>query len=173
MTKKTRNLSLFEYLEALQLEYINAELRKKIYPIIKDKKFYTRTMSYKREKIEDIAGRNKLPTIFNDDRVNFSLYEKIYTSQYGLPNFMYRNTREIDEFRKWDIINYFAKGAEVKVKVDKQTDEIGTIVDNTMIVEIANQSNIVVDPDRLIVKVKLKGQEKSSNYLIKHICRIL
>jgi hypothetical protein len=170
--RKTRNQTLFQYLESLQTEYINAELRKKIYPIVKDKRFYERTMKWKRQKIEDIAQRNELPTIFTNSEEKSRIYEKTYT-KYGLPNFLYRNESEIVEFRKWDVINYFAKEAEVKLDEGEGKVSVGTIVDNSDISAIFFDHTDVIDYNKNVVIVKVKGEAAQKPYLIKHISRIL
>jgi len=61
---KTRNLSVAEYFDVIQREYYIAEFRRKIYYSPKDKRYYGRVMEHKRAKIEDIASRNHLDSIF-------------------------------------------------------------------------------------------------------------
>lgn len=63
----SRHLSIAEYFDVLQREYILAEFRRKIYYSPKDKRYYGRVMGHKRKKIEDIATRNHLDSIFNSD----------------------------------------------------------------------------------------------------------
>lgn len=170
--EKTRNQTLFEYLESLQTEYINAELRKKIYPILKDKRFYERTMRYKKEKIKDIAHRNDLPTIFNNDDEKERIYSKTYT-KYGLPNFLYRKKEDIEEFRKWDVINYFALGSEVKIDEGGGMVSVGTIMDNSNITSIFFDNIGIIDYSKNVVLVKIKGQSTAKPVLIKYVSRIL
>jgi hypothetical protein len=112
--EKTRNLSTFDYLEVLSSEYVVAEIRKKIYPHSKDKAFYAKTMSHKRAKIEDIASRNSLPTMFNDTKVKEAIYSRIIPA-FGLPNFSYKNEEVRAELEAKDIANYYAQDGEVKV----------------------------------------------------------
>jgi hypothetical protein len=168
---KTRNLSLYDYLEALQKEYINAELRKKVYPITKDKEFYKRTMLHKEEKINDIAKRNGLPTIFVDQSEHERLYALIY-GESGLPKFIYRNEGDIEEFRKWDVINYFAEGSEVKVITDEEI-KVGIISNNQEVRNIFFKENGIVDDTKHVVSVKFRGEHQSEVVLIKNISRIL
>lgn len=59
-----RNLSVAEYFHVIQREYLMAEFRRKIYFSPKDKRYFSRVMEFKREKICDIANRNKLTSIF-------------------------------------------------------------------------------------------------------------
>lgn len=112
--EKTRNLSTFDYLEVLSSEYVVAEMRKKIYPHSKDKQFYSRTMLHKREKIEDIASRNSLPTIFNDTKVKEAIYARLIPA-FGLPNFSYKNEEVRAELEAKDVANYYSQDGEVKV----------------------------------------------------------
>ena len=56
--KKTRHLSTYEYLQVLQIEYIVAELRKKIYVKKKDKDFYRRVLEGIEKKIKDISTKD-------------------------------------------------------------------------------------------------------------------
>lgn len=170
---KTRDLSTFDYLQCLQREYINAELRKRIYPRVKDKRYYEKTMFYKKEKIEDIAQRNKLDTIFNSEQVKRELYDEIY-NEFGLPNFLYRNTDDELEFRRWDVINYYAKKEQVKVKLESEETVVGTIVDNSELFnkfDSFGQGN--VDQEADIVMVKIRGKAQTIPVLIKNISRII
>lgn len=59
-----RSLSVAEYFYVIQREYLMAEFRRKIYFSPKDKRYFSRVMEFKREKIHDIANRNKLTSIF-------------------------------------------------------------------------------------------------------------
>lgn len=59
-----RSLSVAEYFHVIQREYLMAEFRRKIYFSPKDKRYFSRVMKFKREKICDIANRNKLTSIF-------------------------------------------------------------------------------------------------------------
>lgn len=59
-----RSLSVAGYFHVIQREYLMAEFRRKIYFSPKDKRYFSRVMEFKREKICDIANRNKLTSIF-------------------------------------------------------------------------------------------------------------
>lgn len=59
-----RSLSVAEYFHVMQREYLMAEFKRKIYFSPKDKRYFSRVMEFKREKICDIANRNKLTSIF-------------------------------------------------------------------------------------------------------------
>ena len=100
--KKTRNLSVAEYFVVLQREYLIAEFRKKIYYSKNDKAYYQRVMDGKREKIEEIANRNRLDNIFNSTEklreMQLELFDRL-----GKPKFPMSET---------DVENYYATGNE-------------------------------------------------------------
>lgn len=124
---KTRDLSYFKFLDILQSEYILAELRKKIYPSLSDKNYYERVMKGKKEKIEDIAIRNSLKTIFNDKETKIKKYKEIYNDQ-GYPNFFYRNEEDRLNNEIKDKRNYYMIGSEVKVfSINGGEEKIGKI----------------------------------------------
>lgn len=106
MKKKSRNLSVAEYFVEIQKEYLIADFRRKVYYSPKDKLYYERVMGHKKEKIEDIAKRNHLSSIFNDqktmDRVRNDLFNEL-----GNPKFYMNET---------DIQNYYATGNEFSYK---------------------------------------------------------
>lgn len=112
---KSRKISFMEYFENLQREYIVSELRSKIYPNEKDKKYYIeREMAGKRLKIEDISYRNNLENIFSSPFMKRKFYAEIYPST-GLPNFIYRDESDRKKREKLDIYNYFSKNTLVTV----------------------------------------------------------
>ena len=73
---KTRHLSILNYFEQLQREYVVTYLRSKIYTKEENRKYYEDILVYKKSKIIDIGKRNDLPTIFNSNIE----YEKFYKS---------------------------------------------------------------------------------------------
>lgn len=100
--EKTRNLSVAEYFHVIQKEYLIAEFRKKIYYNPKDKNYYQRVMNHKKKKIQDIASRNNLASIFNSDRKMSEIHSEIF-DHLGKPKFNMSDT---------DIENYYATGNE-------------------------------------------------------------
>ena len=100
--EKTRNLSVAEYFHVIQKEYLIAEFRKKIYYNPKDKNYYQRVMNHKKKKIQDIAHRNNLASIFNSDRKMSEIHSEIF-DRLGKPKFNMSDT---------DIENYYATGNE-------------------------------------------------------------
>lgn len=99
---KTRHLSPAEYYAVIQREYLIAKFKKSIYYSPKDKAYYQRVMDHKFEKINSIAKRNKLDSIFNSD----SLLNKINRELFD------RNGKPKFELSDNDLHNYYATGNE-------------------------------------------------------------
>lgn len=114
--EKSRHQSTFEYFEILQLEWFVADLRAKIYPKIKDKEFWKKTREGKKITIQDIAIRNNLPSIFDDDQLEHVLRKKIYRDE-SYPNFIYRNHDHKLNQEYYDLLYYFNPGSEVRFEM--------------------------------------------------------
>lgn len=95
------HLTVLQYFEAIQKEYLIADFRRKIYFGVKDRKYYERLMNYKKEKIEKISDRNKLNNIFNDDDILHKITSLVFNGR-GYPVF------KMSE-KDWE--NYFAVGS--------------------------------------------------------------
>jgi len=156
---KTRNQSLYEYLEALQLEFIQTELRRKIYSKAKDKKFWEKVLVKKEAKIKDISSRNGLPSIFNNDAIKAQYRSKIF-NETGIPNFFYKNDIDKYEFELKDFKYYFSSGSEVKVITD-----IGKIT----IGKISKQPKL----NDTTISIKFRGEEQEQICSIEYVTRIL
>lgn len=154
---KSRNLTKLEYLEALQLEYISIEVRRKIYPHTKDKDYYGRVLVFKKETINKIALINSLPTIFTDTELFQKLYRQIVPI-WGLPSFTYKDEDEYESLRRKDVVNFFCPGSDVKIKTDN-TFVLGKII-----------SNQYVFPYREDLTVKVKVTTESSNRIVTTSC---
>lgn len=154
---KSRHLSIFELFEVLQLEYMTAELRKRIYPKLSDKSYYMKVMSFKKDKVIDIATRNNLSSIFSSKDEKRNLYNKFYNEK-GLPNFVYRNEYDREKLALQDRAHYYVKGTEVKVHVD----------DKIIIGEIYE-----VNFSKSIIFIKPRGEEEVKPYPIGNITRII
>ena len=121
MDKKNRNLSVAEYFLIIQKEYLIAEFRKKIYFSKNDKIYYQRVMDGKRNKINDIAKRNRLDSIFNNSEKMEEMIAELF-DKLGKPKF---------EMSPTDIENYYASGNEFSFRGDiwilDQIKEDGTL----------------------------------------------
>jgi hypothetical protein len=170
MTHKSRHQSLYDFLECLQLEYVTVELRSKIYPSINDKKYYRKVMGYKIDKIVDIASRNTLPTIFNDDDKKREIYYAVYT-KFGVPAFAYKDPEDKDKFYEQDLLNYFAVGAEVKVRTETGI-EVGVISDNDKLLECWDTSTMS-ELEKIPIVVNKRKEGVDTIVLLSQISRIL
>ena len=112
MGLKNRNLNIADYLFELQREYFECEIRAKIYHKQKDKAYYRRCQEGKKTIIDNIAFKNKLPTIFNDKDTELKFINLVYPSEIGGMAHFKNETED-------DIINYYS--INNPCRVEKQT----------------------------------------------------
>ena len=111
---KSRSQTIYEYLESLQIEYIVADLRCKIYNRNVDKMYWGGIKELKKQKINEISNRNLLPNIFNNGDSLVAIQEKVYVGL-SYPNFFYNvNDKYIEQRKNWDLLSYFREGSEVR-----------------------------------------------------------
>lgn len=148
---KTRHLSILNYFEQLQREYVVTYLRSKIYTKEENRKYYEDILVYKKSKIIDIGKRNDLPTIFNSNIE----YEKFYKSiiDFGIPNFEYRDAQQKDKMFSRDLNNYFSANNDIKYK-----DQNGNITTGKI---------MTFDFHKMVVKIKLKGEQNGFLQVLK------
>lgn len=111
--EKSRKLSVYQYFQALQVEWIVADLRARIYPQEKDKRYWNKVKEGKQRVIESIAEKNMLPTIFTDDEMKRALENRVYKNQ-GIPNFQYKNDEHQQVQQPFDLLYYYSKDADVR-----------------------------------------------------------
>lgn len=139
---KSRNLSVYEFFKILQLEWIVADLRVRIYPKKKDKEYWVKVKEGKRVIIESIAEKNHLPTIFSDDEMKRAFEALVYLAE-GVPNFVYKDDINRNAQEPFDLLYYFHKGAEVRfdwyseIKVGKVKSYVA--FSDTVTIEFDNQ----------------------------------
>lgn len=109
MNDNSRSLSVAEYFHVIQREYIIVEFKRKIYFSPKDKRYYEKVMRFKREKIEDIANRNKLLSIFTSTDKMQAVRAELFDAM-GRPNFL---TTPKDKANYYSINSDFAYRGEV------------------------------------------------------------
>jgi len=123
MNQSARKLSFLQLFEVLQQEYIMCQIRYAIYPekvINKEGKetypreYWKATAHMKKERILDISKRNSLMNIFDDSYVKEMECRKILP-EIGYPKFVYKDASQQFLQEKWDLHNYYSKGAEVRV----------------------------------------------------------
>jgi hypothetical protein len=144
---KSRDLPIGDYFSILQIEYICSAFRAKIYNREFDRKMFNDICKRKKEKIDSIAFRNKLPSIFDNENSKTKYINKFFP-EWGLPNFQYRNKGQENSRGLWDKRHYFEIGSSVKIK-NKGKVDLGYIVahdiDNSQItVTIKDEKEEVV-----------------------------
>ena len=100
MDRQNRELSAAEYFVQIQKEYLIAQFRSKIYFSPKNKRYWKKVMEYKAEKINSIASRNKLHSIFNSDEKMEDFHNRLFDKN-GKPRF---------EMTADDLKNYYTAG---------------------------------------------------------------
>lgn len=114
-------LSVYEYFEKLQIEYLICKLRERIYPYDSDKKYWSKTAEGKKVKAESISLRNQgLPTIFNDKDMENTLIKRVYT-EVSPPLFFYPNEGNKEKQRYQDHLYYYNIGSDVSYNIDGET----------------------------------------------------
>ena len=124
--KKSRQLTTYQYFEVLQLEYLIAELRMRIYPTTEDRAYWNRVMQGKQRTIEEIAIKNHLPSILTDEDMRRDFEKRIYPEVKGHPRFVYRNEEDRAKQETLDLIYYYNKGTEVRYEFQGDV-EVGII----------------------------------------------
>lgn len=99
---KTRNLSVAEYFLQIQREYLIADFRRKIYFSPKNKTYWNKVCNYKEARINVIAKRNNLNSIFNCESKLEELRNELFDHS-GKPKF---------DMTPDDIKNYYSNGNE-------------------------------------------------------------
>lgn len=124
-SNKSRHQSILEFFNNLQLEYIQADIRHKIYPRLKDKTYWKKVMDGKKETIEKLANRNRIPSIFSDEAMLKEFESKVYQT-HSYPLFTYRDEQNKQEQGFYDLQYYYYAGADVRVQVFGET-KVGKI----------------------------------------------
>lgn len=109
---KSRNLSVYEFFQMLQVEWLSADLRSRLYPK-SYKDFWNKVKEGKAKTINEIAEKNRLPTIFTDDEMKRIFENKMYGIE-GFPIFSYKNDEDKAKQEPLDLIYYYAKDSEVR-----------------------------------------------------------
>jgi len=117
---KKRGLTIFEYFNTLQLEWICADLRTRIYTRDKDIQYWEFVKQGKKAKIENIASKNTLPTIFDDPQMREEFTRKIYRDK-GFPCFLYKDDAQRAQQEFFDMGNYFQKDVDVRCEIEGET----------------------------------------------------
>lgn len=112
---KSRHLSIVDYLEQLQKEYITAEIKYRVARTESDRLYHKTIMDHKKVKIVDIAERNKIKSIFNDDTVKHVMWDSVLV--FGFPKYEYRDFYQKKRLEDKDKTNYFDQNSDVKINI--------------------------------------------------------
>ena len=118
-TTKSRDLSLTDFYSILQKEYIAYFVRSMIYPPEYAKK-YAAYCVCKKDKIDKIGTKNRLPSIFNMPSLK-DKYVDAFLNAFGLPNFEYRDEDSRKIMGKYDKEYWFGEGTSIKIKTETET----------------------------------------------------
>jgi hypothetical protein len=154
---KSRHLPILDFYENLQIEYIQADLRHKIYPKLKDKAYWGRVKEGKKATIEKLSSKNNdLPSIFSDVDMLRAFEKRVYRD-ISYPLFTYRDDNHRLEQEFYDIKFYYNQGADVRIDLDGEV-LIGKISKEYI-------------PFNQQISVTISGKE--NKYPIKFVTRIL
>ena len=155
--KKSRNLSVEQLFEILQEEYIVCQLRAKIYPHEKHQQYWLELAEKKKDKIIDIAKKNRLFSIFDSKKLEQDFNKRI-VPEIGFPNFIYRDDHQRLMQEKWDVHNYYSPQA--KVKVYHESNQITGVIYS---INFATQT----------ITIKLDNESQNRDFDIESVTRIL
>lgn len=112
--EKSRELSIDEYLKALQLEYLTNKVRSLIFDRPEFVKMASDIAEFKRERIELLSKRHFKPSIFMSTEEFLNFYENEFLNPFGLPNFQYSNdSKKRASQWYWDVVHLLKKGQVV------------------------------------------------------------
>lgn len=145
--ESSRKLPINEFLKVLQLEYLSYVLRSKIYERPEFIKMSEEIAKKKREKIENLAKKFRLLSIF-DSREAFMLFlNQDFLQEFGLPKIQYgTNIERNKSVSYWDKYYILKEGRRVSFK-----NEIYTIVAN--------------NPSEESITIKQKGEYLALPYV--------
>lgn len=151
---KSRHISIIKLYSRLQIEYLSYFLKYKVSIAPHNEKFKLPCIG-KRQKIESIADKNNLPSIFTS-KIVLENNINILINEWGAPNFEYKDDTMREKFYKRDIFSYFCIGVGVKY-LDNGV-KFGEVVYNNYNEEKCeikplNNNNIIVLPYTRISRV--------------------
>lgn len=176
MQEDKRELSLLDFLDQLQEEYVIAELRSKIYKKEKDKRFWKeKVMEGKRQKIADINERNpEAITIFTSEKEMERIKSMVYRP-WGIAKFNYRDDEQRKELEIKDLLNYFSYNMDFLVRTGANESKKCTLVHVLQNNERVNWSNYKeVEPAHInFALVKIKGEPEPTTVHLSNLTRIM
>ncbi len=85
---KDRDISMLDFFNALQREFISLEVRAKIYVSKKNKEYFWSLMVKKKSAIVSLSNKNNLPNIINDEDEYLKFWKNM-VPKFGFPNLIY------------------------------------------------------------------------------------
>ena len=119
---KTRNLSIFEFLDVLQRELVCCEIRSKTDTHEGQRIYWEEIGEKKKEKIKEICRKHYLPNMLADKNIKKVVESSIY-GDFGFPKFIYKDEEQKSQIYKWDVLNYYSKGTKVIIKINDSLQE--------------------------------------------------
>lgn len=122
---RTRIIPLSDFFSRLQMEYLCYRFRELIYQRPFDKKKFADICLKKKEKIDQIALENCLPTVFNN-AVQRDVYLQKFFKKNGMPLFCYRDEYQQKVKGYYDAMYYYVIGTSVRF-VENDSIEMGCV----------------------------------------------
>lgn len=154
MNSKSRPLSPYQFFEVVQIEYICAVLRARIYQGVKDRTYWNRVAEGKKVKINEIADRNSLPSIFTDSDLMDTLSKRVYVEG-TTPCFVYKNEDHKLQQEYYDFYYYYSVGKEVRFLLDSEM-VVGVIKSYKTFsqnIEVEYKGKVLTLPTKLVMRV--------------------
>lgn len=152
MIDSDKKLSPYEYFEIVQIEYICSMLRAKIYRSQKDKEYWNKVAIGKKITIEEIAHRNKLPTIFTDSDLESTLNRRVYQEDTH-PLFRYKDEEHRMLQETYDFYYYYYVGVSVRFDIGSGIT-VGTVASYTplskkIVIDVEGES-VAIETERVV-----------------------
>lgn len=144
---KTRIIPISDFYTRLQLEYLSYKFRSLIYHRPFDKKKFIEICEKKKQKIEQIALENRLPSIFNNEDQKRKYLLRFFGDN-SVPAFCYRDDYQSNVKGYWDLFYYFIEGSSVRCETNGKI-EIGKIAANNI-----QEKTLVVQVDKTKISVE-------------------
>lgn len=149
VSNKTRNLSIFEFLDVLQKEFICCELRFKTYTHERQREYWRETGEKKKEKIQSISQKHNLRNILDDQNI-YRIVEFTVLGEFGFPKFIYKDENQKQQIQKWDVLNYYSSNCDVLVKIGDETKNAKAV----KVEEISDNPIVLVDVQGQLMSIK-------------------
>ena len=146
---KDRHQSKISFLESLQKEYFECEIKSKIYLKQSDRNYYKRVMEHKKSKILNLSfNMGGVVNIFDSDN-EFELVKRSVYPENNLPKF---------DLTDVEIDYYYQVDSEIRVDLGSE-NRVGILISKN------SKNNIAL--------VKVRGEQEQRHISLNNIARIL